>query len=117
MKQRYSGLFARVGLVLFLALMVFGVSAKAQVISGDLVGTVFDKSGSVVPNASVEAVNADTKVKYTAQANETGEYRFNNLPVGKYDVSAMASNFATTTVSGLTVELNKTTSLPIRSAE
>jgi hypothetical protein len=93
--------------------MVFGVSAKAQVISGDLVGTVFDKSGSVVPNASVEAVNADTKVKYTAQANETGEYRFNNLPVGKYDVSAMASNFATTTVSGLTVELNKTTSLPI----
>ena len=113
MKEKYSGLFIRVGLLFFLALVVFGVSAKAQVISGDLVGTVFDKTGAVVPNASVEAVNVDTKVKYTAQANEAGEYRFNNLPVGKYDVSVMATNFATTTVSGLTVELNKTTSLPI----
>jgi hypothetical protein len=102
-----------VGLLFFLALVVFGVSAKAQVISGDLVGTVFDKTGAVVPNATVEAVNVDTKVKSTAQANEAGEYRFNNLPVGKYDVSGMAPNFATTTVSGLNVELNKTTSLPI----
>jgi hypothetical protein len=111
--HRYSGLFLRLGLLFVAALLGWGAAAHAQVISGDLVGTVFDKSGAVVPGASVEAVNTDTKVKYTAQANETGEYRFNNLPIGTYDVSAMASNFATTTVAGLKLELNKTLSLPI----
>ena len=113
MNHRYSGLFLRLGSLIVAALVGFGAATRAQVISGDLVGTVFDKSGAVVPGASVEAVNTDTKVKYTAHANETGEYRFNNLPIGTYDVSAMSSNFATTTVAGLKLELNKTLTLPI----
>ena len=112
MKQ-YSGLFLRVGFLFVLALMLFVAPTKAQVISGDLVGTVFDKSGAVVPNASVEAVNLGTGVKYTAQAGETGEYRFNNLPVGTYRVSASAPNFATTTVDSFKIELNKTPTLPL----
>ena len=67
---------------LVLALGLFAVAqVSAQVISGDLVGTILDKTGAVVPNAAVEAVNADTGVKYTTKANDTGEYRFNNLPV------------------------------------
>jgi hypothetical protein len=112
-EQKYSGLFARVGLLFLLALLVFGVSAKAQIISGDLVGTIFDKSGAAVPGATVEAINVDTKAKYTTQSNEAGEYRFSNLPIGSYDISASAANFATTTVSGLKVELNKVNTMPI----
>ena len=88
-------------------------NSKAQVISGDLVGTVLDKSGSAVPAASIEAVNVATGVKYTTTANAAGEYRFTNLPVGAYNVSASAANFATTTVSAFQVELNKTVTLPI----
>ena len=113
MNHRYSGLFLRLGLLIVAAALGFGAAARAQVISGDLVGTVFDKSGAVVPGASVEAVNTDTKVKYTAQANEAGEYRFNNLPIGTYNITATAANFATTTVSGLKVELNKTITMPV----
>ena len=74
---------------------------------------VLDKSGAAVPNASVTAVNADTGVKYEATANATGEYRFGNLPVGYYNVSATAASFATTTVNGFHVELNRTSTLQI----
>src|SRR4029077_19698332 len=95
-KQGYRNLFGFLALAaLFLALVFVG-QTSAQVISGDLVGTVFDKTGAAVPGANVEAVNAETGVKYTAEANATGEYRFNNLPVGTYNVSASANNFAKT---------------------
>ena len=63
------------------------VAVTAQVISADLVGTVLDKTGAAVPGARVEAVNSETGVTYNTQANENGEYRFNNLPVGTYRAS------------------------------
>ena len=89
------------------------IPVNAQVISGDVVGTILDKSGAAVPNAGVEALAVDTGVKYATQANENGEYRFNNLPIGTYNVTASATNFAATTVNGFVVELNKTSTLQI----
>ena len=35
-----------------------------------------------------------------------------NLPVGIYKVSASSANFATSTINGIAVELNKTSTLP-----
>jgi len=97
-----------------LALSLTIVAAvSAQVISADLVGTVLDKTGAGVPGAMVEAVNSETGVKYNTQANESGEYRFNNLPVGTYSVSGSSSNFATTTINSFQLELNKTSTLQI----
>jgi hypothetical protein len=102
---------------LILATLVLGLAissqVSAQVISGDLVGTVLDKSGAVVPGARVEATKTDTGVNYETKANESGEYRFNNLPIGIYSISASTANFATTTINGFKIELNKTTTLPI----
>jgi hypothetical protein len=111
--QKSNGLFLRAGLMCLFALFVLGASIGAQIISGDLVGTIFDKSGAVVPHATVEAVNSETGVKYTAEAGDTGEYRFNNLPVGNYKITASAENLATTTINNFKVDLNKTTTLPI----
>jgi hypothetical protein len=93
--------------------LVAGSEVSAQLISGNLTGTVLDKTGAVVPGATVVAVNTQTGVKYETRANDAGEYRFNNLSVGTYNVSASAPNFATTAVNGYTVELNMTKSLPI----
>ena len=98
--------------VLALSLTIV-VAVSAQVISADLVGTVLDKTGAAVPGARVEAVNSETGVEYNTQANENGEYRFNNLPVGTYRVSGSSSNFATTTINNFQLELNKTSTLQI----
>ena len=110
--------FFRYSVVLFTFLLLATTASlitntNAQIISGDLVGTVLDKSGSAIPGASIEAVNTETGVKYHTESGATGEYRFNNLPVGTYNVSGAAANFATTTVSAFKVELNKTTTLQI----
>jgi Carboxypeptidase regulatory-like domain len=100
-----------------LMVLVFGLIAVSQVgaqlISGNLVGTVLDKTGAVVPGATVEAVNTQTGAKYDTKANDAGEYRFNNMAVGTYNISASAPNLATTTINGYSVELNMTKSLPI----
>jgi hypothetical protein len=98
--------------ILALSLTLVGV-VSAQVISADLVGTVLDKTGAAVPGATVEAVNSETGVKYDTHANENGEYRFNNLPVGTYSVSASSANFGTTTINDFQLELNKTSTLQI----
>jgi hypothetical protein len=104
-----------VWLSLFAVVLGLAVSSHvaAQVISGDLVGTVLDKTGAVIPGARIEATKVDTGVKYETTANETGEYRIPNLPVGTYNVTASAANFASTTINGYTIQLNKTSSLPI----
>ena len=102
-----------IGLILLLLWLTAMQQLSAQVISGDLVGTVLDKTGGVVPGAAIEVVNAETGVKYASKANESGEYRFNNLPVGRYSISASSPNFSTTLITGFIIELNKTSTLQV----
>jgi hypothetical protein len=89
-------------------------SAQAQAISGDLVGTVQDASGAALPNITVSATNAATNVKFTGVSNASGEYRIANLPPGTYDVSASAKGFATESLKGVAVELNRTTTANLK---
>jgi hypothetical protein len=59
-------------LLLGSGLELFSTRLEAQVISGDLVRTVADATGSLVPNATVTAVNAATRVRATASTNAIG---------------------------------------------
>ena len=93
--------------------MVASTHVAAQVISGDLVGAVLDKTGAVIPGARVEVTKTDTGVKYETVGNETGEYRIPNLPIGVYTITGSAPNFASTTINGYTIQLNKISSLNI----
>ncbi len=82
--------------------------AFGQAISGNLVGTVSDPSGAVVPNAEVTAINAGTSASSVTHTNATGEYRFDNLPVGTYKITVKAAGFRTFVEQAAEVELNKT---------
>lgn len=113
MNNGLRGFVTFLSIAFVLLALVAAAPMSAQVISGDIVGTIFDKTGASVPHATVEAVNVDTGVAYPTEANETGEYRLNNLPIGRYNISASAPNFASTTVNGFVVELNKTSTLQI----
>src|ERR1700676_1988785 len=98
--------FSCIAVVALSLAIVGGVSA--QIVSGDLVGTVLDKTGAAVPGAHIEAVNVDTGAKLETDANDSGEYRLNNLPVGTYNVSASSPSFGTTTINGVKIQLNNT---------
>ncbi len=113
MIKRYRIFLTLLSLMVLVLGLVAVSQVSAQLISGNLVGTVLDKTGAVVPHASVEAVNTQTGARYSTTANDAGEYRFNNMAVGTYNISASATNLATTTINGYAIELNMTKSLPI----
>ena len=54
----------------------------AQVSTGDVVGTITDISGAVIPSANVTIRNTNTGVFRTVQTGETGDYTFSLLQVG-----------------------------------
>jgi hypothetical protein len=80
--------------------------AYGQAISGNIVGTVVDSSGAAVMGADVVAHNVATGVNWSNKTNSTGGYRFDNLPIGSYEITAKASGFQTTTLN-VDVQLNK----------
>ena len=79
--------------LLMVAAMLLTATLMGQAIDSTLVGNVTDATGAVVPSATVVALNVATGVKYTAATNAAGDYRLNNIPVGRYDVTATAKGF------------------------
>ena len=96
---------------LLAALLVMTGVLFAQATDAVLVGAVTDASGAAVPNATVTVTNKETNVKYTATTDPAGEYRLNNVPVGRYDVSATAKGFSTATTANVDLQLNRTVSI------
>src|ERR1044071_7936972 len=88
-------------------------AGHAQVVNGDLVGTVTDRTGGLVPDAAVEALNDATGVRYTGKASEAGQYRIANVPAGSCRVSASAPGFATAALVGVKVDANKTATVNV----
>ena len=79
----------------------------AQTTSGDLVGTVKDASGAMIPNASVTVTNEATGVATSMKSGAAGEFRASNLLPGQYDLTVTSAGFEPYTLHGITVELNK----------
>jgi hypothetical protein len=93
------------------ASLIFAGILFGQVTDGTLVGTVTDSTGAAVPNATVTATNRETDVKRTTTTGAAGEYRMNNIPVGRYNVTATAPGMATATTADVNVELNHTAAI------
>src|SRR5579875_55071 len=74
---------------LAIALLSFGSVLLAQTeTTADVVGTVFDTSGAVVPGVTVTLRNTGTNETRTAITQPAGEYRFALLQPGDYEISA-----------------------------
>ena len=57
---------------LFVATLFIPVSALAQAVYGNIVGTVVDPSGAAVPNAKVIITDTSRAVSFTTTTNESG---------------------------------------------
>jgi len=80
-------------LLVLCCLVLFLPAATAQQNTADIVGTVTDSSGAVVPGATVTALNAGTNVSHTATTSGSGDYIFAGLQVGSYSVKVEATGF------------------------
>jgi len=77
----------------FLFLSFFGAQASAQLITADILGTVTDAAGAVLPNAKITVVNTDTSEARTTQSSGSGDFFINLLPPGPYRVTVEAPAF------------------------
>jgi hypothetical protein len=74
---------------------------NAQTVSGTILGTVTDASGSLIPNAKITLVNEGTGLTRTVQADANGEFTAPSLPTGHYTVIAELTGFKTLTLSNI----------------
>ena len=101
-------------LAMITLISVGAIFAQAQSSSADLVGTVVDPSGAVVPGATVTARNSATNISKNTTTNESGEYTIIGLPPGDYEVTAEASTFKKTVISPIKLTVGQSASLEIK---
>ena len=74
-------------------LLLASVSSFGQAITATLQGQVADKSGAVLPKATVTLTNTETGFSRTTASDDSGQYKVPLLPVGSYKVTAAAKGF------------------------
>jgi hypothetical protein len=81
-------------LVCLIGLFLLGITrASAQVNTADILGTVSDSAGAVLPNAKVSVQNLATNEVKTATTNASGDYVFNLMQPGQYTITVEAPSF------------------------
>ncbi len=88
-------------------------NGNAQTVSGDLTGTILDKSAGAVANATVQAANTGTGVQSTTQSASDGTYRFTDLTAGDYSLAVTARGFQSVSVKGVSVAISKTATVNV----
>jgi hypothetical protein len=89
-------------------------AAYAQSSHGAMAGSVTDPTGAVIPGAKIVVTQEATGTKSATVSTSAGDYRFNELAVGSYTVTATAAGFSTSTSTGVQVTVNGTASLNVK---
>ncbi len=100
-------------LAVLIALVLCGLGAVpgfAQTSNGTIAGSVVDKTGAGVPDATIEAISDDRGGDpRIVQTDSSGSYRVEPLLPGKYTLVIKKAGFADIKVSGLDVKASLTT--------
>ena len=75
--------------------------AFAQLPTGAISGVVRDSRGGAIPRATITALNRENGLKRTAETSSDGRFKLPALPVGVYDVKAVAPAFKAEVQEGL----------------
>ena len=100
-------------LFLTLALVLEGVSARAQLAGATLSGQVTDSSNAIVTSASLVVRNDATGTVRSVRTNGTGVYSATDLQPGVYSVTVSAPGFSTYVDRGLQLSVGETRKLDI----
>lgn len=89
--------------LVLLSLLVLSLGAFAQIQNGQFTGTVTDPSGAAIADTKVTVTNVGTNLSAATTTNQTGLYKFNELPTGTYKMTAEAKGFRTITNTDLSL--------------
>ncbi len=117
MRQSPGKSFKQLALFSLIAftLTLLGYSpANAQTFRGGINGTVTDHTGAAIANATVVAVQTETGSTHTTISSSSGDFLFQDLPLGAYSVTASFSGFQTVKTDKITVSAGSTYTLSIK---
>jgi len=107
-----SSLTSRFLLVSSLLLLLAGL-CWAQKDTGNIVGTVRDSSGAMVPRASVTSTDVDRGTSYSTATNDSGEYVSGPLKIGRYRVKVEKQGFKSVVVGPVQLNVQERPSVNI----
>ena len=113
--SRFKNSFYSLASVLLICLLiVFPTQLVAQVTTGNLQGTVMEKTGESLPFANVIAIHQPTGTSYGATTAEDGRYILANLkPGGPYTLEVSFVGYETARYEELYITLGQTKKLNI----
>lgn len=91
-----------------LILLLVSLTGRAQQ-NSTITGTVEDKAGAVVPGAEVTLTQQQTGFVNKTVSNGAGNFTFNGLNVGTYDLKVTAKGFNAYLQTGIVVNVSQTT--------
>ena len=86
---------------------------QAQTFRGGINGTVTDRTGAVMANATIVAVQTDTDTKHTTTSSSGGEFLLQDLPLGNYTVTVSFPGFQTVKTDKVSVQAGVIYTLPV----
>ena len=97
------------------------ITARAQSNSATVTGTVTDKTGALIPHATIAITDQSSGVKRETHSDNRGVFSFVGVPVGVYSVAVSAPGFNTLVRPGIAVHINdqidlKEIALPVGTA-
>jgi hypothetical protein len=90
---------------------LFPVFAQSQ--AGQLSGIVYDQAGARLDQAAITVKNAATGAETATHPSDKGEYRFGNLPVGKYSIRVSATNLSSVQINDILIQANRTATINV----
>ena len=93
------------------ALVWFSSPLRAQLVLGNIVGTVTDAQGAVAPGVKVEVKNAATNLLINGATQSNGAFQVSDLPIGTYSLTFSKEGFETQVFGEILVQGNRTTTV------
>ena len=90
------------------------IPAHGQAITGDVLGSVTDATGAVIPNAKMTITNVGTQEKRHVLSGDNGDFVFSLLQAGSYTLRVEAPGFKTYTLSAFAVGAGDRTRVPVQ---
>ena len=96
----------RIGALALMGVLWACLGAFAQD-TAQIVGTVTDSTGAVIPAAKITISNPDKGVTRELVTNSAGQYVASALPIGTYSVSAQATGFKRLEQKGISLQVGQ----------
>ena len=97
------------------ALLLLPAMASGQArTTGQIVGTVKDATGAVVPDSELILIDLGTGVTAETKSGPDGGFVFPNLQPGKYQITATRQGFQPVTLQEVTVQTQRSTDVTVQ---